>query len=395
MTYRRNMEYLILDCETSTFSKGNPYSQKNKLCLVGIKTPTEEFIYDIEYSDHGYSKQLAEIQAKIDDAKVLVSFNLKFDCAWLKRFGITFDKTRLYDCQLADFILSGQVNAYPSLNKVAEAFGLEQKLDEVKQLWEQGIDTPQIPIGILTEYLSKDLDLTASVYKEQCSILSSKPQAMQKLVSLSNQDLLVLLEMESNGLQIDIADMQEASKVITFQMTELRKELDDFFRDSPACFRNYNSGDCVSALLYGGRLTQHERVVVGQYKSGEKLGQDRYRIVSTEHNLPRRIDPPKGSELKKQGFYATNEETLRSVKASGEIKKAVDKILELSKLDKLNGTYYEGLPKLIEEKDWEPNTLHGQFNQVVARTGRLSCSSPNLQNLPPEVDQFVRSRYGP
>jgi DNA polymerase I-like protein with 3'-5' exonuclease and polymerase domains len=216
---------------------------------------------------------------------------------------------------------------------------------------------------------------------------------MQKLVQLSNLDLMVLLEMETNGLQLDINSMQEASKLIVTQMTSIREELDDFFRDSPAVFRNYNSGDCVSALLYGGRLTEYQRIVVGKYKTGPKTGEDRFRINEVQHDLPRRIDPPKGSELKKQGFYATNEETLRSVKASGKNKEIVNKILELSKLDKLNGTYYEGLPKLIEEKDWKQGTLHGQFNQVVARTGRLSCSSPNLQNLPPEVDQFVRSRY--
>jgi DNA polymerase-1 len=55
--------------------------------------------------------------------------------------------------------------------------------------------------------------------------------------------------------------------------------------------------------------------------------------------------------------------------------------LELSKLEKRNGTYYKGLVKLREEMHWPENKLHGQFNQCVAATGRLSSSKPNLQNF--------------
>jgi DNA polymerase I-like protein with 3'-5' exonuclease and polymerase domains len=46
----------------------------------------------------------------------------------------------------------------------------------------------------------------------------------------------------------------------------------------------------------------------------------------------------------------------------------------------------------MEEKHWG-DYLHGQYNQVVARTGRLSSSQPNLQNQPAEVDQYIISHY--
>ena len=63
----------------------------------------------------------------------------------------------------------------------------------------------------------------------------------------------------------------------------------------------------------------------------------------------------------------------------------VDALLSWRELDKLNSTYLEALPKLVDPKD---GRLHTSFNQTVAATGRLSSSNPNLQNIP------VRSELG-
>lgn len=388
-------DYLILDCETTTYEKGNPYSRRNKLCLVGIRTPEgEEYIFDLEYSEHGYIEEINRINGIISRTNLLVVFNGKFDLAWLRRFSIDYRHCKVFDCQLAHFILGGQKDSYPSLNGVAESHGLEQKLDIVKEeYWNKGIDTPQIPLSILIEYLCKDLQITQKVYLKQLGVLASSPRTISRLISLSNQDLLVLLEMEWNGLKLDFTQMtQECQKTHT-AIEQLRKEIDEYFGDVPAYCRNYSSGDCLSALLYGGTIKEYTRVVVGQYKSGDKLGQDRYRIITTEHLLLRRFEPPKGSELKKEGYFATNEETLRSIKADKAGMVLLNQLLDMSKLEKLNNTYYKGLADLAVEKDWEEGFIHGQFNQVVARTGRLSSSNPNLQNFPSEIDALIITRF--
>lgn len=388
-------EYLILDCETTTFQKGHPYSQCNKLCLVGIRTPTNQYIIDIEYSDHSYADNLRLIQEILNETRLILCFNGKFDLAWLSRYSLDYSHCRIWDCQLVHFILSSQQEAYPSLNQVAEHYNLGTKLDEVAELWKNGIDTTQIPLDLLTEYLIQDLALTEQIYLKQVTDMSLMPKAMQKLISLSNQDLLVLLEMETNGIKLNFPGMKQASITINEQIELIKGELNGYFSDIPAHCLNYNSGDVLSALLYGGTIREYVRTVVGQYKSGPKLGQDRYRVSEREHVLLRKYTPPRGSELKKEGFYATNEATLRSIKTGDRLSRTLlDKILELGKLEKLSGTYYSGLEKLHREKDWEEDYLHGQFNQVVAVTGRLSSSSPNLQNFPKEVDDFIVSRYG-
>jgi len=335
-----------------------------------------------------------EIQILVNQTNLLIVFNGKFDLAWLRRYGIEYNHCRVFDCQLCAFILSGQTYAYPSLNGVAEAFGLGQKLDVVKtEYWDKGIDTPDIPLEVLVPYLEGDLQLTHEVYLEQLRVLESHSPQMNRLISLSNQDLLVLLEMEYNGLMFDFNGMEQASQLIQIQIESILNDLRTTYRDLPSSLLNFNSGDVLSALLYGGTLVEVQRKEIGHYKTGPKLGLARYSRIEVTHNLPRQVQPPRGSELKKEGFFATNEATLRSIKAKGSIKKQIEDILTLSKLEKLSGTYLIGLNNLHKELDWEPNIIHGTFNMCVARTGRLSSSRPNLQNLPPEIDNFTISRY--
>lgn len=60
-------------------------------------------------------------------------------------------------------------------------------------------------------------------------------------------------------------------------------------------------------------------------------------------------------------------------------------LLELRELTKLHGTYILGLSKHLDQF----NRIHCRLNQDVARTGRLSSSNPNLQNIPkPDTDKF-------
>lgn len=61
------------------------------------------------------------------------------------------------------------------------------------------------------------------------------------------------------------------------------------------------------------------------------------------------------------------------------------KLLDHRELKKLHGTYILGLAKHLDSG----NRIHCRLNQDVARTGRLSSSNPNLQNIPkPESDKY-------
>lgn len=73
--------------------------------------------------------------------------------------------------------------------------------------------------------------------------------------------------------------------------------------------------------------------------------------------------------------YSTSAEVLEKIVDQNPI---VPMILEYRTVTKLNGTYVEGMLPLIDDA----GKIHAHFQQTVAATGRLSCTEPNLQNIP-------------
>ena len=71
----------------------------------------------------------------------------------------------------------------------------------------------------------------------------------------------------------------------------------------------------------------------------------------------------------------------------------IDKILEYKMLSKIYGTYIVGLEDFIHTD----GKIHTIFNQTLTRTGRLSSSYPNLQNIPTryEYAKLIRRAFVP
>jgi len=162
------MNILTLDVETTTFQKGNPFSKKNKLCYVGCKEYNDlTSIYS--FLNGNPDLAILAIQDQIDQADIIVGFNLKFDIHWLMNIGVSFDGVKqLWDCQIAEFLLESQQNSYNSLNDSLTKYTKPCILDVVKTVFcDKGIDSPDIPEEIMREYLSYDCEGTESVFLEQ------------------------------------------------------------------------------------------------------------------------------------------------------------------------------------------------------------------------------------
>jgi DNA polymerase I-like protein with 3'-5' exonuclease and polymerase domains len=382
---------LTLDVETTISNKGNPFDETNKLCYVGLLGSTPRTI-SIEYGDEPYRHKLDEIQKEIDESEILVGFNIKFDLHWLRKYGINFVGKRVWDCQLVHFILTGQQYPYPSLNGVSAYYDLGSKLDVVAtEYWGNKIDTPNIPKDILEEYLIGDLQLTQKVYEKQMEEFAVSTKPMQRLISLHNQDLIILQEMEFNGLLFDENSSNRLAKKLVDQIEIIDKIL---FEYHELVEFNPNSTEHVSSLLYGGTIKVKRREVIGVFKTGTRMGQQKERWVEHEITFPRLINPIKGSELAKEGFFSTDDQTLKSLKTRSKYgKDLVEVLVTRATLEKRLSTYYKGLVDLRKEMNWHEGRLHGQLNQCVARTGRLSSSRPNLQNFDGEIKELFRSRY--
>lgn len=130
----------------------------------------------------------------------------------------------------------------------------------------------------------------------------------------------------------------------------------------------------------------------------ETLREKIYAIAGREFNIG---SPKQVGEILSELNIAGTKKT-----ATGQISTSKDILLELAEtydiarliidyreLDKLKATYADALPKMIDED----GRIHGNLNQTVATTGRLSSTDPNLQNIPirTELGQQIRRAFIP
>ena len=381
---------IFLDTENTTKNKGNAFTSSNKCCVISFAVDNDSpIVLKIEYDLEPYGENLRTLQKFIDMCHTMVGFNIKYDIHWLRRYGLDVSKLRVWDCQVAQFIIEHQTHPYPSLDDAAEYWDLGKKIDVVKtEYWDKGKDTTEVPFDILREYAAYDVTLTRNVFLAQNEYLEDKPK-LEKLIKLDCLDLLVLEEMEYNGLIYDVEESKAQAAKIQDRINVLRSELNAIIGTDNV---NWNSTDQVSAVLYGGQYKQvSKRLVPFVYKDGRKV--QKLRNVEELITFPRLVNPLPKTELKKANTWQTGSPVLKELKARGKAKQIIERLIELADLEKQVSTYLLGIPSLIEEMEWENNTVHGNLNQCVAVTGRLSSTKPNMQNNPASVDLLFRSRY--
>ncbi len=221
---------------------------------------------------------------------------------------------------------------------------------------------------------------------------------------LQGADLLVLQDMEYNGIKFDKEKALKEAETLKEELEQLKTELSKLL--GPI---NFNSGDQLSVALFGGAYEverRHDEQLV--YKSGPRKGQEYTRSVldgvdvitclgyfrpDPKNELAKTKGKPDHELVHNTRYYSTAADVLGQLPAKTNVQKVIlTKLRRIAYIEKLVGTYLEAFPRLLEERNWG-EYIHGQFNQVVARTGRLSSSGPNMQNAPGELDKYLVSRY--
>lgn len=133
----------------------------------------------------------------------------------------------------------------------------------------------------------------------------------------------------------------------------------------------------------------------------ENLKSEIYNSVGREFNInsPKQLGVALFEDLalpckkKTKSGYSTSADVLESLKNQHPV---VSMVLKYRTLSKLNSTYCEGLLKVIGDD----GRIHSSFNQTETRTGRISSTEPNLQNIPVrtelgrEMRKFFTAREG-
>lgn len=178
---------------------------------------------------------------------------------------------------------------------------------------------------------------------QECAVMKSVSTRLLTEIEANEQEYLlyniemplaeVLASMEHLGFMVDRKGIAEFTQKISGELKQIQNEIYELAGEE----FNINSPKQLGVILF------------------EKMG------------LP--------AKKKTKSGYSTNADVLESLQNENPI---IDKILWFRTLSKLYSTYCEGLLKVIGED----GRIHSSFIQTETRTGRISSTEPNLQNIP-------------
>lgn len=277
--------YMVFDLECENHDshkrKASPFDKRNWVVAPGWKYQGDahcSWSYHKEY-DRDVFVPIPE------DIKVLVGFNIKFDLLWqwwnpelrafFRRGGI------IWDCQYAEYLLEAHHENWQmcSLNDCAKKYGGTTKIDAVKEMWEAGYLTSEIPEDLLIDYLvgtkeegrnGGDVRNTEIVFLNQ--VRRMQELGMTKCIPLRMDGLLATTEMEWNGLKIDVAEAKRRLKILEEKLCNVTTELEayipafpegamDMTGSEPFSFK-WTSVYHKSALIFGGAVKYRKKVPV-------------------------------------------------------------------------------------------------------------------------------------
>ncbi|MDE5875473.1 MAG: DNA polymerase I, partial [Muribaculaceae bacterium] len=281
---------------------------------------------------------LLDIMAKGDICKVTAQSKRDYVLASRLRSDETEPLVNYYDVTLAHYLIQSEMRHSTDI-LATQYLGITlppEPVYAVKRGSKAVVSTPEQIAEWAVSYACAALLLEEPVNREV------EKEGMRQLLDEVELPLAaVLARMEIAGVRIDVLALNEAAVELGKRLATLEEE------------------------IYG--IAGVEFNVGSPAKVGEILF-DRLGLE------------PKPKKTK-TGQYSTSEDVLEKVAGKNPI---VDKILEYRQLKKLLTTYLTALPASINPATGKVHTV---YNQSVTATGRISSSSPNLQNIPVREDQ--------
>jgi DNA polymerase I-like protein with 3'-5' exonuclease and polymerase domains len=161
---------LVIDLETTIKCpvgnhSANPMWTGNKIIAAGYKDVDADDV-TIEYDASGVATEALLVTCS--SADMVVGHNVKFDLLYIYR-NAKVPLPRIWDTQLAAYLLSGQRQLYASLDQLTAEYVGEHALkdDKMKEYWKAGVCTSEIPKSELCDYLWHDVDNTAQIFRKQ------------------------------------------------------------------------------------------------------------------------------------------------------------------------------------------------------------------------------------
>lgn len=285
---------------------------------------------------------VAEFKALFENPAIeKIGQNIKYDVLMLKWYNIEV-KGKYWDTMLMHYLLEPE--SRHNLTYLAESYLNYSPVAIQALIGKNGknqLTMRDVAPEKIKEYAGEDADITLQVKLELDKLLEGD---LLNLYNEIEEPLVnVLVEIEYNGVNLDVPFLENYSTVLDAEIITLKKKIFD-----AAGLNTFNMD------------------------SPKQVGE----VLFTKLEIPYRW------KKTKTGQFSTNEEKLSELAEKHEI---VADLLTYRSIAKLKSTYVDALPRLISKKT---SRIHSSFNQALTATGRLSSQNPNLQNIP------IRSERG-
>jgi DNA polymerase-1 len=314
------------DIETTALNPRN-----GKMRLLQLATPEETFVVDaFEVED------LSPLRSVLEDGPVKVLHHGKFDHAFLwAEHGISLSPT--FDTMLAAQLLDGgEYGPSYALEAVAERY-LDETVDKTarREDWSAELSREQL------EYAARDAAILLPLRERLEEALEAEELGAVSKIEFGA--VAAISEMELAGIKLDVARWKELEKTVRERRDAKAIELEAQFPPPEGVLPLEGLGPQLN-------LNSPQQITDAFRSLGIELPDTRVWTLL-------KVDHP-----------------------------AAKLLLEYRELQKKLGTYLETYPDFIDEKT---GRIHANFLQCRVPTGRLACTTPNIQQIPHE-DEFRR-----
>jgi len=290
---------------------------------------------------------ISEMQRFINGTKILIGHNLVFDLKVLHKYGVSCEHCEFFDTMVAEHLLDENNREIGLKDLMKKHFGKE--VTSWKEARSKGIDSKE-----WLDYCINDVLWTWEL------MLKQKPQLEeQKLTSLFRTIempfLLCLLDMEVNGFLIDKEKVEVTTKKLHQEKENLEVQmLEELGKDYDIQMKLDGSSIITSGV---------------NFNSSQQLSE----IIFKEIGLPVVETTPGGNP------------SVGKLTISKYLDNPFIKLLNKYKIcTKLLSGFFNPMPDYIDSD----GRIRPSFNDCGTVTGRLSCSKPNLQQLPSKNEHF-------
>ncbi len=289
---------------------------------------------------------LAALKPILEDSAIgKIGQNIKYDAHILIGEGIRM-RGIAHDTMLESYVLNSTASRH-NMDALAK-FYLDHDTIHYQDIAGKGVKQKTfdlIDLEQASDYAAEDADITMQLHQVLSAGLGQEAKLNRVYTDIEMPLVDVLLDVEQNGVMIDRDMLQKQGKEIDQKLSRIEQTI---YQQAGEVF-NLSSPKQIQAILY------------------DKL------------DLPILRKTPKGQP-------STAEDVLEELAADYEIPAL---LLEHRSLNKLMSTYIDKLPQEINSKT---GRVHTSYQQAVASTGRLSSTSPNLQNIPIRTAEGRRIR---